>query len=139
MVSTVLPSYHLHLLTTCSTRTLATGSDNLHPALHLKHVCDNALRAIAMIMTLAANIGFCPAVFATIILVLLPKKRMETHWALHKCAAGLLPIDSQSGYVELQALLVRADCARLPTRDVEVPHGRGIRHFGGFLRRLGAH
>ena len=65
----VVPS----LLTTCSTRTPATGSDNLHPALHLKHVCENALRVIAMIMTLAANIGFCPAVFATIIMVLLPK------------------------------------------------------------------
>ena len=49
------------------------GSDNLHPALHLEHVCDNALRAIVMIMALAANIGYCPAVFATIIMVLLPK------------------------------------------------------------------
>ena len=51
----------------------ATGSDNLHRALHLKHVCDDALRTIAMILTLASNIGYCPAVFATIILVLSPK------------------------------------------------------------------
>ena len=51
----------------------ATGSDNLHPALHVKHVCDDALRAFAMIVTPAANIGHCPAVFATIIMVLLPK------------------------------------------------------------------
>ena len=33
----------------------------------------DALRAIAMIMTVAANIGFCLAFFATIIIVLLPK------------------------------------------------------------------
>ena len=46
-----------------------TGADNLHPALHVKHVCDDALRAIAMIVTLATNIGYCPVVFA----VLLPK------------------------------------------------------------------
>ena len=40
-----------------------TGSDNLNPALHLKHVCDDALDANAMIMTLTAYIGYCPAVF----------------------------------------------------------------------------
>ena len=39
----------------------ATGSDNLHRSLHLKHVCDDALRTIAMILTLAANIGYCAA------------------------------------------------------------------------------
>ena len=50
----------------------ATGSDNLHPVPHLKHVCGDALRATAMITTLAANFGYCFAVFA-IIMVLLPK------------------------------------------------------------------
>ena len=50
----------------------ATGSDNLHPVPHLKHVCVDALRATAMITTLAANFGYCLAVFA-IIMVLLPK------------------------------------------------------------------
>ena len=66
------PSPHdLHDVCRSFSAHTATGSDNLHPALH--HVCDDALRAIAIIMTLAANVGYCPAVFATIIVVLLPK------------------------------------------------------------------
>ena len=39
-----------------SVRTPATGADNLHPPLHLKHVYDDPLRTIAMIMTRAANV-----------------------------------------------------------------------------------
>ena len=71
-----------------------------------------------MIMTLAANIGYCLAVFAAINMVFTQSNgRMETYWALHKGAAGLPPMDLQSSYVELgaQAQLVRADCAHLPT------------------------
>ena len=61
-----------------------------------------------------------------------------TFTSLHKCAAGPPPMDSQSSYVKvgarlLHALLVRADCTHLPTRDLEAQHGRRIRHFGGFL------
>ena len=76
----------------------ATGSDKLHPALQLKHVCDDALRAIAMILTLAATIGYCPAAFATIVMVLLPKATggWRPIGVLHKYAAGLPPMDSQS-------------------------------------------
>ena len=57
----------------CGSFSAHTATGILLPALHLKHVCDDALRAIAMILTLAANIGYCPAVFTTIIVVLLPK------------------------------------------------------------------
>ena len=35
----------------------AAGADNLHPPLYLKHVCDDALRAIAMLMTLLHHHG----------------------------------------------------------------------------------
>ena len=75
----MLPSYRVHLpddlRDVCGSFSshAASGSDNLHPALHLKHIWDDALRAIAMILTLAANVGYCPAVFATIIMVLLPE------------------------------------------------------------------
>ena len=61
----------------------ATGSDKLHPGLHLKHVCDDALRAIAMIMTLAANIGTANDHRGV---VTQTDGQMETHWA-----AGLPP------------------------------------------------
>ena len=132
----MLPSYHLHLLTTWATSAVrsahtATGSDNLHTALHLEHVCDDALRAIATILTLAANIGHCPPVFATFILVLLPKAtggwrpnglftsvlRVYLRWTRRAVTSSW-----ERGF--LQALLIRADCAHLPLCDLEAQQGR---------------
>ena len=121
----------------------ATSFDNLHPALHLEHVCNDALCVIAMILTLAANSGYCPAAFATIITVLLPEATGGMRLT-GLFTSVLRPMDSQSGCVEMgakfiQALLVGADCAHLPTCELEVQHGRGIRHVGGFLGCLGSH
>ena len=77
-------------------------------------------RAIAMILTLAGNIGCCTAVFATIIVVLLPK-----------ATGGRRPIRLFTSVLRVyarravtSALLVRADCAHMPTRDLEAQHCR---------------
>ena len=75
VVSTMLPSYHLYLLTTCATSVVRS----VRTLLLLPTTCtrlstwSTSAVAIAMILTLAANVGYCPAVFATIIMVLLPK------------------------------------------------------------------
>ena len=42
--------------------------------------------------------------------------RMETHWALHRCAAGLLAMDSQSSDVKLGAIFLQALLVRVRLR-----------------------
>ena len=94
---------------------------------------------IAMIMTLAANAGYCSTVFASIIMVLLPKamggwRRLVFTSLLHVSTFGGVGERSRrAGNGRFQALL------GMPVSFLEAQLGRWVRYFGGHVVRLGAH
>ena len=126
VVSRTLPSHHLHPLTTCVTLVVRSARTLPLVALHLKPVCDDALRAMAMITTLAAIIRYCPAVFATHIVVLLPKA--TGGWRPIGLFISVLRVclrwTRRAGNGLCQALPIWADSAHVPARNLEAQHGR---------------
>ena len=104
LVLRTLPSYHVHHLQACVTSVVRSARTlPLVPTTCIQlWTLDTS---VTMIMMFAANFGCCAAVFASIIVVRLPKKR---YW----------DGDPTSGELG-EALLLLADSAHLPTRDLE--------------------
>ena len=94
----------------------ATGADNLHPAPHLRQVYDDALRTIAMMMTLAANNGHCTAVCTSIIMVLLATGGWRP--------IGLLWLTNHTGFQEALGKWCESGTGEEPDRQVQVKRGR---------------